>query len=133
MIKIEFEEPTETQCECCGKTTVTLTRFVYRDGEAYAVYYAQYTPDHKHKHLSCLISLGEWGEAGTPEDRVAFAVRIWTDKDNFNVGLADAKESPWSGETFLGRILDRKEALKHKVAQGGVPHHRSHGGGRSGD
>jgi hypothetical protein len=38
MIRIEFENPIESQCECCGKTTVRLTRFVYRDDDAYAVY-----------------------------------------------------------------------------------------------
>ncbi len=43
MIRIEFEEPTSSSCACCGKATIRLTRFVYRDEDAYAVYYAQYT------------------------------------------------------------------------------------------
>ena len=30
------------------------------------------------------------------------------------VGLVDAEESPWKDVTFLGRILDRGEALKHE-------------------
>ena len=114
MIRIEFENPTESQCECCGKTTVRLTRFVYRDDEAYAVYYSQYTPDHDEKRLSGLIGLGKWGEGGEPEDRLAFSFQIWTDENNFKVGLVDAKDSPWSHVTFLGRILDRAEALKHE-------------------
>lgn len=114
MIRIEFETPTSSECSCCGKTTVRLTRFVYRNDDAYAVYYAQYTPDHEQKRLNGLIGLGEWGEGGEPERRVAFAFQIWADENNFKVGLIDAKDSPWSEVTFLGRILNRDEALKHE-------------------
>ncbi|MBM0103558.1 hypothetical protein JM946_02330 [Steroidobacter sp. S1-65] len=58
--------------------------------------------------------LGEWGEGGEPEHRIAFPFRIWTDERDFKIGLVDAKDSPWSHVTFLGRILDRDEALKHE-------------------
>jgi len=111
MISIEFEEPTESTCECCGNVTVRLTRFVYRDGDAHAVYYAQYTAGYDEKRLSGLLGLGEWGEARTPDKGVAF--RIWTDEKDFKLGLVNAADSPWSHVTSLGRILDREEALKH--------------------
>lgn len=113
MIKIEFEPPTESVCECCGNTTVRLTRFVYQDGDAHAVYYAQFTKGHRQKRVSGLIGLGDWGDGATPEGRVAFPFQIWMTKGNFNVGLVDAADSPWSNVTFLGRILNRAEALKH--------------------
>jgi len=61
MIDIEFEKPTEELCECCGNTTVRLTRFVYQDSDAFAVYYAQFTKAHEDKRLSGLIGLGELG------------------------------------------------------------------------
>lgn len=114
MIEIEFEEPTQSLCECCGNTTVRLTRFVYQDGDAYAVYYIQYTPQHDTKRLSGIIGLGKWGDDGTPEDRLAFPFQIWMDEDNFVVGLVNAEASPWSHVSFLGRVLDREEALAHK-------------------
>ncbi|HKS57648.1 MAG TPA: hypothetical protein VJS12_20285 [Steroidobacteraceae bacterium] len=113
MIRIEFEAPTSSECGCCGKTTVRLTRFVYRDEDAYAVYYAQYTPDHSETRLSGLISLGDWGEDSEPAGRVAFPFQIWMDESDFKVGLMDAGNSPWKDVTFLGRILDRNEALTH--------------------
>jgi len=117
MIEIEFEEPTESLCDCCGNTTVRLTRFVHSDGNAHAVYYAQFTKGHEPDHVSGLIGLGEWGEGAEPEDRVAFPFQIWLDSDNFCVGLVDAEQSPWSHVSFLGRILDREEALKHEWIQ----------------
>jgi hypothetical protein len=114
MLEIEFEEPKESRCECCGNTTVRLTRFVYRDGDAYAAYYAQFTKQHDDKRVSGIIGLGAWGEGGSAEQRLAFPFQIRTDKDNFQVGLIDAQTSPWSDVTLLGRILDREEALKHE-------------------
>lgn len=113
MIEIEFEEPVLDNCECCGKEIVRLTRFVYQDDDAFAVYYAKFTKGHSDKVVNGIIGLGEWGENGQPEDRLAFPFLIWIDETDYNVGLVNADESPWSHVTNLGRILDRDEALKH--------------------
>jgi hypothetical protein len=114
MLTFDFEEPKESVCDCCGNTIVRLTRFVREDGDAHAIYYAMFTKGHSEKKLSGLISLGEWGEDASPENRVAFPFQIWTEEENFKVGLVDAEDSPWSHVTFLGRILNRDEALKHE-------------------
>jgi hypothetical protein len=114
MLRFEFEEPRRSTCQCCGEATTSLTRFVYKDDGAFAVYYAQFTDGHPERRLIGIIGLGEWGddEAG-PEARLAFPFQIWMDDDNFQVGLVDAADSSWSHVTFLGRILDRSEALIH--------------------
>ncbi|PWF47606.1 hypothetical protein [Massilia glaciei] len=115
MIRIEFETPIESRCECCGKTTVRLTRLVYRDNDAFAVYYASFTPDHNEKVLSGIIGLGEWGDdAVGPEARVAFPFQITWRDDCFNVHMIDAHESGWNDVTFLGRIQNREESLVHE-------------------
>ncbi len=114
MLTFEFDEPKESVCECCGNVSVRLTRFVYRDGDAHAVYYALFTKGHPEKTLSGLIGLGQWGDEASPEDRVAFPFQIWMEESNFNVSLVDAEDSPWSHVTFMGKILDREEALKHE-------------------
>ncbi len=113
MLSFEYAEPTESRCECCGNVTVRLTRFVRRNGGAYAVYYAQFTTAHAEKRLSGLIGLGDWSEEAKEEDRVAFPFQIWLANDNFVVGLTNASNSPWSHVTYLGRLLDREEALRH--------------------
>src|SRR5689334_22900593 len=104
MIEIQPEPASHSQCPCCGKTTVCLTRFVFRDGDAYAVYCAQFTPDHEERLVSGIIGLGEWGEGTTSDKRWAFPFELWNDGDNFHVGLINAAESPWQGVTFLGTI-----------------------------
>lgn len=115
MLRIEFEEPEKTLCECCGNATIRLTRFVYRDDDAYAVYYAVYTPGHAEKIVSGLIGLGEWGSDDVgPDPRVAFPFQIRATANQFEVGMVDAAQSPWSHVTFLGKILNRSEALAHE-------------------
>lgn len=37
MLKIESEKLNIELCECCGKETVKLTRFVYEDDETFAI------------------------------------------------------------------------------------------------
>ena len=113
MIEIEFEEPNRFSCECCGNESVSLTRFVYKDGDAHGVYYARFTIGHEDKVVYGLISLGEWGEGSEPKDRRAFPFRIWTKGENYQVGLTNKEDSPWSHADFLGKMLDREEALKH--------------------
>ncbi|MDH1261977.1 hypothetical protein [Pseudomonas sp. GD03944] len=113
MIKIEFEEPHQERCKCCGNTSTRLTRFVYRDGDAYAVYYVAFTEGHEDRVAYALVGLGEWGEGGEPEDRTAFAVNIWDDNGSWAVTVTDRADSPWGHVTFLGNVLDREDALRH--------------------
>lgn len=115
MLRIEFEEPKKSECECCGNTTVQLTRFVYKDNNAYAVYYALFTQQHPEKVVSGIIGMGEWGDDQVgPEARLAFPFEIRETADEFQVGMVDADVSPWSHVKILGRILNRDEALSNE-------------------
>lgn len=113
MIEIEFEHAKHETCECCGNTATRLTRYVYQDGDAFAVYYILFTEGHEDKVAYSLIGLGEWGDGSEPEMRTAFAVKIWDNNDNWAVTVTDKEESPWCHVEFLGKIIDREEALQH--------------------
>jgi hypothetical protein len=115
VITIEFEEPTKRVCECCGGMTTSLTRFVYEDGNARAVYYARFGDAHADRVVQGIVSLGDWGEGSGPWDRLAFPLEIRNADRQFQVGLVDAAGSPWAGADLLGRILDRSEALAHDL------------------
>lgn len=114
MIEIEFEKPNSKKCDCCDNEVVSLTRLVYQDNNAFAVYYIGFTRGHSQKIANGLISLGAWGEGSEPKDRIAFSFQLWNDESNYKIALVDANESPWSKVTYLGRILDRSEALTHE-------------------
>lgn len=114
MIRIEFEPATTSApCPCCGGKTTALTRFVSKDDDAYAIYYARFSDNHPERVVAATISLGDWGEEAEPGDRVAFAVRIWVVGGSYQVGLVDAADSPWKDVEIIGRTLDRAEALAH--------------------
>ena len=112
MLKIEFEEPNFSTCECCGGKTTQLTRFVYQDDYAFAIYYLKFSNNHPDKTISGIISIGDWGSDELPKYRKAFPFIIWTNETNYQVSLINKAESPWQSE-ILGDILDRNESLKH--------------------
>lgn len=114
MLTIEFEPPQETSpCECCGGRTTRLTRFVHKDGDAYAIYYALFSDDHPCASISVTVSIGEWGDDSTPEQRVAFALELRSSNSQYQVAVVNAKQSPWREAALLGRMLDRDDALLH--------------------
>ncbi|MBX3221372.1 MAG: DUF2199 domain-containing protein [Labilithrix sp.] len=110
---IELSEPSASRCDCCGGLTVRLTRFVYRAGDAFAIYYAAYSNNHPDSELAMLVSLGEWGEGSDPSQRTAFYCRVFPTKDSYEVMLGDATQSAWRDVAIIGERLSREEALRH--------------------
>ncbi len=113
MIEIEFNAPSTKTCDCCGQEVVSLTRYVHKDGNAFAVYFISFTRGHLPKVAHGIIGLGEWEDGTGPGDRLAFPFKIWTKGIHYQVGVVDAEESGWRHTTILGRILNRNEALQH--------------------
>ncbi len=112
MLEIEFEEPQSTVCDCCGKPATWLTRFVIKNGQAFAIYKVAFSAGHPEQGIIGLMSFGEWWVEGyVPESRVAIAFEIWSGEDQYNVGIADATDSPWTRSKLFGRMLGREEAL----------------------
>ena len=113
MIDIEFAEPFHEVCDCCKGTTTRLTRFVRKDGDAYAIYYAMYSDNHPERVVKLAVSLGEWSEDADPVNRTAFALTMRSDESDYLFTVVDADESPWQGIRILGKMLNRDEALNH--------------------
>ena len=113
--QIEFCEPDQSVCECCGGITTKLTRFVERQGAAFAVYFARFSDNHEDGYVSVLAGFGDWSDGAEPAARTAFGFRIWTAEDSYQVGLVDADED-WETD-YLGRKLMRDEALTHPLKQ----------------
>ena len=114
-LTIELEPPSVSTCDCCGGASTKLTRFVSRDGDAYAAYKAVFAPNHPDQSVQVLIGMGEWGDDASPEQRVAFALDLRVHDGAYAVMVTDRDFSAWRSTTFLGRILDREEALAHPL------------------
>ncbi len=111
--EIEQVEPSMARCDCCDGLSVRLTRFVYRDGDAYAIYYSAYTNAHPGKELAMLVSLGGWGEGSSPSQRVAFYCHVRPTAASFEVALGDAATSSWSHAEIVGEKLSADQAREH--------------------
>src|SRR5262245_54837789 len=116
MLSFEFSPPSESEpCSCCGGRTTSLTRFVYKNGDAHAIYYARFSDNHPMRSVLATVSLGEWGEGANPGQRVAFALQLRPAPSEYEVEVLDSVQSPWREAKVIGRTLDREEALKHPL------------------
>jgi len=118
MDEIEFEPPEHTACSCCGRDMTRLTRFVRRDGNAFAVYFVEFTDGHQDCEAFVIVGLGDWGDddLDPQKARIAFAYRIRPGEASYELSIINVDDSPWS-TTYLGRRLTRTEALSHPWLQ----------------
>ena len=115
MFEIELTEPKYSPCQCCSGRMTNLTKFVTKDGDAFAIYHA--TIAEQHPELGAYLAIGideDWSKPESPT-RVAFACWLSMTENEFRVSVTDRAESPWSKSKVLGRMLDRDEALANPL------------------
>lgn len=113
-LRLEIGEAAEAApCECCGAASRTAHGFVFRDGDAYAVYYAGWSDRHPERGVTMAIAVGEWAEDSSPNDRVSIGVCATATPTSINFRALSADESPWSDTPLLGKMLERVQALAH--------------------
>jgi len=104
MFEIEFESPKTEPCDCCDNSATRLTRFVFKDGEPFGVYYVLFTHGHTEKIASAYISVGNWDEEATPEMRSAFPIYITQDGDDWAFEFVTSSDSKWGDIELLGPV-----------------------------
>jgi hypothetical protein len=43
----------------------------------------------------------------------AVCLKIWVEGAEFRMAVVDSVQSPWREESYLGRIMDRADAMEH--------------------
>ena len=85
--------------------------WVYRDGDAYAAYYAGWTEGHVNGHVSLIIGVGEWSDEEKPDDRRSFGLTCWEADDDIRFGVVEPADSRYGDVRVLGKMMSRAEAL----------------------
>ncbi|OAI26505.1 hypothetical protein [Methylomonas koyamae] len=112
--EIEIGENVEPSiCPCCGKNSFIGHGFVYKDGDAYAIYYAGWAEEHIEKKISLALAIGKWDDESTSTDRTCFGIEASEGENDILFSFIDPEASPWPKTDLLGEMLSRKDSLKH--------------------
>jgi hypothetical protein len=100
-------------CECCATRSTTVHGFVYRAGEAFAVYHAGWTSSHPQLGVTLAIAIGAWDDDDDAGDRVAFGMEAFSTESEIRFALVEPDQSPWGDTALFGKLLSREHALRH--------------------
>lgn len=100
-------------CKCCNKQSVNGHGFVYCNGDARAVYYATWSSAHFPKRVSFALSIGEWSDESTTEDRDCFGIEARENKNQIVFQILEPEESLWPSTDLLGPMINRDRASNH--------------------
>lgn len=111
------ENHSSSVCHCCGHESNIGHGFVYKNGDAYAVYYAGWSKDHSDKKVSFAIAVGEWEDNSTINDRTCLGIEVYVDERGILYSAIDPDQSPWANTELLGKMISRKDALHFPFLQ----------------
>jgi hypothetical protein len=98
----------EIACPSCGRTFRYVSGFVYRDGDAHAIYHAQCHGHDTRDEVWLDLVVGEWEP--DYQDQFTFSCRVSTT----GAGLVDAPVASSGQAEYFGAKLSRTEALEHE-------------------
>lgn len=109
------ESDRPTRCECCGRVSRTVHGFVYKDGDAYAIYYAGWSEGHPERGVTMAVAVGEWDDDSDNSDRVSVGLEARATESEIQFAVLEPEQSPWAQTDLLGAMCSRSAALAHPV------------------
>jgi len=98
-------------CADCGRSFASVHGFIYRDGNAYAVYHALLQTEHPFTVADLALSFGSWDEDAVGADRTRVGVRVWPQEGELNMYINDPEESGWGSSETFGQMAKRDNVL----------------------
>ena len=118
MVTLKTTEPRTERCDCGQGDATRLTGvFLDDDGAPCGLYYAMFTDHHAEHAVAVIISVGDFSDGASPDDREAFAFAIRRGLKSAEVIVKDATQSVWSHVELLGKKLTDEEARQHPRLQ----------------
>ncbi len=113
-LTIELGEAAEPHpCKCCGATTYMVYGLVYHEESAHAVYFAGWSEGHREQGLRLAVSIGDWGEDATAQDRVAIGLVARLERPQVLFDVVDPADSPWGEYDFIGPMMPAEQGREH--------------------
>lgn len=104
----------ETTCDHCGEPMTRVTGFIYRGGDAYAVFFASCYHHDGHEAWIDVVFSPTW-EDGV-DDRVTFGCRVGPIEGQPDPAASlMAAAAAFGDSATFGRKLTRDEALEHPM------------------
>lgn len=100
-------------CKCCQETTYMVYGLVYHDDSAHAVYFAGWSEGHRDAGVRMAVSIGDWSEDATSEDRIAVGLSARLDPPQVLFDVVSPADSPWGNYDFIGEMMPADEARRH--------------------
>ena len=117
-LRIEPNSTQDTICDCCGRQSRTVSGFVYREDDAAAAYFVQWTLDGVDSHGANFdLIIGKWGEDATRSARQAIALEFRRTPDGPAFMVVDAFTRPVGQSDLVGHALSREEVVGTPLAQ----------------
>jgi len=116
-LRIETGETQKSTCHCCGKDSITVHGFIYRNEEPYAVYYAGWAITHPKHYVSVALAVGKWDEKSSVADRTSFGFNAFLTASEIQFSFIGPEDSSWGETELLGKMLDRNQALKSPLSK----------------
>lgn len=109
------ENQVPSKCKCCGEESCVGHGFVYKNHDAYAVYYVGWSSAHSPKKVSFALAVGDWGDDAANSSRTCFGVEATEDANEVLLRVLEPQESPWPDSDLLGEMLGRDQGLSHPL------------------
>lgn len=108
-VRIEPDRVQSSHCDCCHGVASTANGYVYVDEEPHAVYFLDWTEGHPERSAFLTLSMGQWGDASTGDDRSTLGLEVRRGEDGeAGFHLAD---TPHRKSEVLGHFVSRAHAL----------------------
>jgi hypothetical protein len=97
------EKLAEVECES-GSNHRSAYGFVYKDDDAFGVYFALMHVETKEPWVGLTVSIGKWWDDGAVDERSWVFLNVWSTPDSFQMGLMNPELSRHLGDKDLARI-----------------------------
>lgn len=117
-LKIKPGSSDDTDCDCCGRLSRTVSGFVHSGDDAVAAYFVQWTVGGVESHGANFdLIVGKWGEGAIRSDRCAVALEFRRTDTGPAFMVIDASGRPAGRSDLVGEALSRVEIMGTPLAK----------------